>query len=404
MIALICGVLFAGSTGAQDLDSTLFLMVRAGPSLTEQKIEATLTSGLREAKCTIDGRPQVKKISPIVYEEVESLISAPPGEPGAEAAEAINIRTLPTREPISEFRLKSPSQILKSLTVTYEKAGKVTYKPTAPEKNGPLTLIVPGRYGLKLDPADRPLNYDAVISELGKDDETMSSKWPERDQFFVVTMRNFRGSKETLFRVVQNGDLVANPLQNIRLGRDFTFVFANMDSLVPTAPELIEGNELIVQVPAPNGRSPRRVWMMFPLTKEQMAKERDNFRKFTSTELPDEIRKNAILATQPATIAHNTPASWIEIPRESANSRSFLRRLPLEDPSKLGESFPTLGRLLVYEFDNGTPEAIEMQHPTYDRTYVLDEEMKTWASALQRSGKGTPPKKANDSKNPNDSK
>ena len=38
-------------------DTTMFLMVRAGPTLGEAQILSTLKKGLKESKCTITGEP-----------------------------------------------------------------------------------------------------------------------------------------------------------------------------------------------------------------------------------------------------------------------------------------------------------------------------------------------------------
>src|SRR5262245_37022978 len=127
-------------------ETTLFLMVRAGPHLTETKLKETLEEGLKKALCTIRGEPHIRRISPLVFEEIEQLTDQTAKTVGGQTnTEAGSIRRLPTKDVLWEFRLKSPDQVLKKLTVTYEKAGKKEYSATSPADDGPLTQIVPGR-------------------------------------------------------------------------------------------------------------------------------------------------------------------------------------------------------------------------------------------------------------------
>ena len=382
IVALIA--IFTMTASAQPNDTTLFLMVRAGPSLNEKIIQNSLREGLKLSGCTIDGEPVVRGVSNAAFDELEALINKTPVNPSPEAGEGVTIRPLPTREPMSEFRLKSAGQVLRKLTVTYKKAGPKDYVPSPPDKGEPLSLIIPGRYALRLEPDDEPLTYEATVSELGKKDDTLKDKWPARDRFFVITMKNFVGPRSELFKVIQDPKQVANPLENVRLGNDFVFVFANMESLAAVVEETISGNELIVQVPAPIGRNPRRVWMQFPLSEDQYKAARDQYRKFDSEELPREIRKNSTPITEDVLIDPKAEPKWIEIP-DSGNGRSFLRRLPLKDLPGLVEKFPRVYRLIVWEFDAGKPEAIGIQHPTDGRVYLLEEELKSWPTALKRS-------------------
>ena len=216
-------------------ETTLFMMVRTGPHLTEDKLQRTLRRGLEKSDCTIDGEPSIRAISPAVFEEIESLTNKTALKvAAAPVIEGFGIRRLPVRDAIWEFHLKSASQVLKKLTVNYKNSdgNDVTkeYVPAAPQENGPLTLIVPGSYALRLEPKHDPVSYEAEVVELGEKPETVKNAWPKMDRFYVITMNNFVGNRDKLFRSLQNKDDVPNPLDSIRLGNDLVFVFANLEA------------------------------------------------------------------------------------------------------------------------------------------------------------------------------
>src|SRR5205823_4859702 len=75
-----------------------------------------------------------------------------------------------------EFHLKSPTQVMKKLKVTYRsnadgKEVEKEYTPADPKDGGPLVLVVPGTYALKLEPNHDPLSYEAEVVELDEKPE-----------------------------------------------------------------------------------------------------------------------------------------------------------------------------------------------------------------------------------------
>ncbi|HEV3145666.1 MAG TPA: hypothetical protein VGZ47_17390 [Gemmataceae bacterium] len=389
---LLCGV---SALRAQDPEvrpignpgeTTLFLMVRAGPHLTETKLKETLDEGLKKALCSIRGEPHIRRISPLVFEEIEQLTDKTAKSVAGQAAtEAGSIRRLPTKDVLWEFRLKSPDQVLKKLTVTYEKAGKKEYTATSPADDGPLTQIVPGRYALRPEKDDEPLEYEAEIVELLAPPEKIAGKWVVNDRYYVVTMNAFRGNRDQLFRVVQDANQVANPLDGVRLGSDLVFVFANLESSAATLEgDLISGNNLTVNVQPARGRTTARVWMLFPLTEDEAKKKAEELRKIESAKaLAQEIRKNSVFAATELTVSPDTPAKWLELESQQGG-KSFRRVIPLRNFKELLAKYPSAWRLLVWEFDDGTPSAIEVTHPqSGKRTYAVDKEIKEWPSALK---------------------
>lgn len=375
-------------------ETTLFMMVRTGPHLTEDKLQRTLRRGLEKSDCKIDGEPSIRAISPAVFEEIESLTNKTALKvAAAPVIDGLGVRRLPVRDAIWEFHLKSASQVLKKLTIVYKNGdgNEVTkeYVPAAPQENGPLTLIVPGSYALKLEPKHEPVSYEAEIVELGEKPETVKNPWPKSDRFYVITMNNFVGDRERLFRSLQNKDDVPNPLDSIRLGNDLVFVFANLEATGARPGGLFSENNLILSAIPPLNRKVARGWMLFPLSESAKKEKMAEFQKIKNEEkLVQEIRKNAVFAKDGLEIGPDTKPRWIEILVE--DNGQFRRMIPLIEFKGMLDRYPTAWALLVWEFDDGRPAAITIKLPNGDETLIQELEINKWASALQEKIQGQP--------------
>jgi hypothetical protein len=372
-------------------ETTLFMMVRTGPHLTPGNLMNTLEEGLSAAKCKIDGKPLIRPVSPAVFEELEGLTKdTAETVAGAKVAKGFGVRRLASRDSVWEFRLNSPSQVLKTLTVKYRNAAAKEYDkeymPASPLDDGALTLVSPGVYSLKLE-ADEPLSFEAQIVALGQKPETVSGKWPKSDRYYVITMRNFRGDKDYLFQVLQDQLKVANPLDSIRLGGDLVFVFANLDAFgADEDDDVIAGNNLILGAPPPRGRHAARGWVLFPLTESEMKSELEKYEKIKDArELVESVRKNAVRATEVAEITPATPARWIELAVQ--RDGRYRREVPLKDFKGLLEKYPTVFGLIVWEFENneGMRSAIVMKLPGArgGTSMVREKEIRNWSNSLR---------------------
>jgi hypothetical protein len=402
IFALIAGLLLAPVVVAQDKeprplflsDATLFLMIRVGPHLSEDEIVTTLKRGISKSGGAIVGEPYLRAVSPLVFEEFEALSNpvAPVVSP-EKAGDGVGIRQLPTRELMWEFRLPKPEQVMKKLTVKYKKAGDKEFEPNDPRKGGPLTLIVPGMYALKMEANDLPVTYEATVAELGAKDQVLKGAWPVHDRFYVVALRQFTGNRNLLFRIIQDPNEVPNPLENVRLRSDLLFIFASMDSTAGRLRRsLIDGNELIVRVEGPVNRRAHRVWMYFPATEAEAKKLHEEMTKIGKAE--DVSAKVRAMGTVPfgneQAIGADATGRWLEL-QDTESRNVFQRRVPLRDYAKLHAKFPSAYRLLVWEFDDGTnpPAAIRIDHPEDGRTFVVVEEIKGWPAAIKEKVAGS---------------
>ena len=368
---------------------TLYLVLRTGPAETEKQIIAKLEDGLRHVGAKTDGRPTIKPVSPSFVEELESLANrAMPTTAGQGV-----VKLLPSRDTVYEIKIPE-TQVLRAFHVTYQKAGRKDYVPSAPGSKSPLVLTVPGRYAFKPEPNDVPLSYEGEVSELGKEDSTFKSNWPKEDKFFVVTMKNFQGDKQELFNAIQDKTIVANPFVLSDEKTDLIFAFASLNSSVGKAGRVAinDKNELIVSVETLPNEVPRRVWAYFPLDEAAAATALTKHQAFDPTDLPIEIRKNAVPADQPAAISAQSGPKWHEIPvKPGAEPVEFERLVKLNDLGPLATKYPKMYMLVVWEFDRGNPRAILFEEEkTGNRASVLKREMADWARGLQDAMQRSP--------------
>ena len=386
---------------AAGADTTLYLMLRTGPDETEKKILDTITTGV---KLTAGGEtaaaPAIRSLSPGIYAELTALVNQAVEAPvAADDGNEVTLRPLPSRDARFEVKV-APTQVVKKFAVTYARAGAKEYTPAARSKkdDSDFQFIIPGEYALRLLPDDVPQAYEATVGELGKPDAVVKGKWPVADKYFVVTVRGFRGNKADLFRVIQDGTKVANPLDRVQLGDDFLFAFANLNSSAgdPEEEETIVDSALTLAAKPIPKRSAARVWALFPLDEAAAKAELVKYAKFGGAELSAEIRKanpvragGAVPVVGPA-----TPAKWYELtPAGPTRDARLTRTIQLDDVPESGKKYPTMWSLRVWEFDAGTgkPEAIQVVNPAGDRVYVLDRENFAWRKAAKSAPKKAGP-------------
>ncbi len=367
-------------------ETTLYLVLRVGPDITEKDIRKTLKQGLDLSGATISGEPSIKPVSSAFFEEFQTLVDRA-GPPVVAADDGLSIRVLPSRELMYEIKVPA-TQVLKKLRVTYQTGGAKEYTPTAPDGKSRLMLVVPGRYAFIPDVDDLPVSYEGEVAELGKDNiPVVKGEWPKGDKYFAVTMRNFRGNRRLMFEVMQDNTKVANPFDSVELGSDLVFAFASLNASAGDPGSNVIGADgtVTISVESIANRSPRRVWVYFPHDEKGVLAAREDFKKFDSEQLPAEIRKNAVGATDPLVFTSKDKPRWIELSAEptppGVKPRRFVRAIRTDDIANIVDLYPQLWMLVVWEFDNGKPEAIWVKHAKDDRTYVIEREVAGWQKA-----------------------
>jgi hypothetical protein len=394
--------------------TTLYLVVRTKPNVPDKRITDTLVAGLEASLHTIDGKPIIKPVSPLFFEQFAELIGGAPARKGDASSEAgpgkIGVRPLPSRDGnIYELRMPNVKQTLTKLKVEYSSVdGKPDTEEYIPQQPGdsPLTLIEPGRYSFRPTAGRNPKSFSATYDERNDStrkldrDKTLTGDWPQNDKFYVVTMKNFRridgtrSNHERFLDAVERQTLnTANPITITRLGGDQLFVFADMAGGGARTPEDIDGNNLVLRIPGPIGRNTRRVWVLFPQTKEQMEASTKKYAEFPTTEMPSEVRKNAVASFQDATTGPDTPPRWLEL-NYDIGSQTFTRAIPLRDMPGLAQKYPEMYKFVTYEFEKpdnlANREAIQVKNEKNQDVTAIGSPISSWsrwASELRKEKK-----------------
>lgn len=394
--------------------TTVYLVVRTKSSVLEKRVTDTVAAGLAASDTTIDGFPTVKPVSPLFFEQFAELIGSPRAMEivPADDTKDVSVRPLPSRDtPLHEIRLPSAKQTLTNLKVRYDRPAETGGEPIdeyapKPPGEGPLTLIEPGRYAFRPDANRTPIEFTAVVDE--RDEQTrelvrgkeLKGGWPDADKFYVVTLKNFRhrsGSRadhEDLLRAVARAqENEANPLTITRLGGDQVFLFADLTGEGVTPDEdFIKGNKLTLRAPGLPNRSPRRVWMLFPLTESEQEKALETYARFPTTELPDEIRKNAVPASEAFTFTPDSPAKWLELAPDANRPGSFSREITLDNVKGLVEKYPSIWRVTIWEFEKPGPggrpirEVIQVKNKDRQDVSAVGSRILVWSAEPGQGG------------------
>ncbi len=377
--------------------TTLYLVLRTGADETEKGIISRLKAGLEASGATTAGDPTIKAVSPAFVEEFEALADRAAAAPAPDQKEGISLRLLPSRETVYEVKVP-PTQLLKKLKVTYQKAGVKEYEPAAPGTKSPLVLTVPGRYALTPEAGDVPSEYEGTMSELGEPDSTSKGAWPKSDKSFVVTMRNFTGDRQRLFLAIQNKKVIANPFKDVRLGNDLVFAFASLNSSIDDdVPATFDrDNNLLIRIKTLQNSDPKRVWVYLALDEKAVAGKMAEFAKADDgAALSALIRKNAVPIGQPAALGPADAPRWFELPpvilAPGIDPAEFERKVKLTGVPALAAKYPRLWTLVVWEFDAGRPEAILVKGDKGNRVYVRDKEVAGWVDGVKEAVKRAEP-------------
>lgn len=411
MIGLLPSVGFSQPT-KESPESTLFLLVRTPPSETADKLHFKFETGLKqtvkEMVCDYTKLERPEMIPPATFESISRLLGGGFSQAPVALNGEISWRQIPARDTVWELKLPKAKQVLKELTVEYKKAGTVKYTTASnkPDEKRDETkefgLILPGSYSIPMLADDEPESYSGTVRELDpetnmvKETEIKKTKFPEIDRFFSITIRGFRGNQQRLFDVMQDSRFVPNPVKNLEPVKNYTFAFANLSSDLPIGGRILEGQEYLARVPSVTGRNAKRVWIMFPLTKEEADAKAKELNKLSGADLSKLIRTtgDTVTAKDNELVNADSKPRFFELPDMSnGNQTLFGRNIKLEDFRGLAKKYPAVHRLVLWEFDNGdTQSSIEVADNNGKSVNVLNEEIVALPNILQEKSKAPPEK------------
>lgn len=376
----------------------LYMLVSIRKPVTPEQLQTTLLRGQSLAKCSwesLDLRP----ISSAAYRELESIIRAvevADHDRQEDEPASVRLRQVPSRDAVWEFALTTPGALLKELKVKYQNsAGEPSEEKYEPAKfddlKSPLESTRPGRYALRLPSGLQPVSYSMVIGNLKGDSlpGVTDQKWPSDEQFYLVVMRGFEGSRQTLFEKVRRkkNPEVANPI-DVEFGRELQFSFGSIGGILPPPGPALTRTMFTAQVPwLGEERAARRVWVLFPLTKENQREHLEKFAKNKTSELPKAIRDSRpSLATEkePLVLSPDSKPQWIELTPQS-DGKYFSRDISISNFDDVAKAFPEVWWITSWEFDDGMnpPEAILAEDADKRPAAVISQPVPLWQSRVQ---------------------
>jgi hypothetical protein len=383
--------------GQANAKRTLYLLLQTPPDQTEELILQTIKNGIQAARLQIRGEPIIYNISPVFMEEIQRLIHGgrwqvqPADDPkGGDTNEStlgstkgnVTIRHLGAADNIYEIRLPTHSYLIKEMSVEYSNGKTKTYKVASPkDKQTPtLELRYPGSYIFRSDDKEIPKKCTLkLLDQMGEKDFTV--EWPVQSKAYLIVLSGYEGNIQELFKVVQDPNRVANPIQLQSLDQHI-FAIASV-GLEAEEGSFIRGNTLTVTVPDLKTRNVRHVWIYFPLREEEVDKEIKRWSEHKSVDLPRLIENELVRSTELSQIDKTSVGQpkWWETTR---NGNQFIRSFTLVDIPDLAEAIPSMWMLAVWVFEDaqGKKELIFVKNRAGKTVAMLPDEIITWRRSL----------------------
>jgi hypothetical protein len=292
--------------------------------------------------------------------------------------------------------LSSPFEFIESVAVSVPSRTRSSDSPdevvtvNGPGPNPPgyaIALHSPGRYVLSIPKGTNPrsIAFDVVLDD-GKDDvkrRKVEQMWPAVGRAYLVTLSDVVGDESLLFASLKDPAKVANPIREIQDATKASLMVASFVEVLGNRLRIQDGR-ITFSFPKPQGVNPKRLWLLFPLTPEQLLKEKTALEAVLAEpdgfkQLPETIRRNA--RTQQL-VEPGEGAVWIELPL-TADGFSGVFEIDLAawknqlagTPSTVGDN-----TLLVYEFENaqGTKLPLKMTEG-----YIVADRIAEWLPALR---------------------
>ncbi len=379
-------------------ETELLFMVRTRADMMQTMVEQNLKDGMEETDCAYI-HMKVREVPQSTHEQIEAVMRLADAKDSLEFGDEIKVRRLSTISTVWQFTVPAGDhEVLRELRVTYGRSTEdgasleKTYEPQPIDKAidpGSLAVVsaLQGRYEFRPDDAVNmpPAKYVAVLMSSAAE-RAVTGEFPAGDRFFIISIVNFRGNQKQLFEALTDPDVLANPFTAISAQRRISLVFVDFESEHVGEIEGFDGLNYLVRRGGVPRREVARMWMLFPLTKEQCAEWCKRFDEMENpiVEIPELIRLNAVRANEKIPVFSLENAKWFELPpsEEPGHGRGFERSIPLventADFPALQQRYPEAHRLLVWEHgEEDKARAILV----YGRFY-RHEQIERWAEWL----------------------
>ena len=257
----------------------------------------------------------------------------------------------------------------------------------------PLWLRVGGEYNLSLPAGFAPKSYviKAINVETGED-EKIPGKWPQKGRYCLIKISdNCVDDTKALRDILQDKSKIGEPLRLSDVQEPVQLFHAAIGETEGVTGVIWDGKNLRMSIPQPQGRDPKRVWIMFPVTQEE-SQDRINSLKNSNgafkkgEEVARIIQQQGVIriplnpGTNPLYKVQKGKNGWYEMPENNVGNQEVYEAIwefdNPKDPYWMGRDH----RLYVFEFEyGGDTEIVSVTHPiSSKKVRAVDEEYNVW--------------------------
>lgn len=388
-LAVVLTIAVAAAAAAADA-RVIYMVIQTEPTTTMSEVKQKFESARKGTTgCTFKDMV-IEPVDAETYLVLRSVLtrgtSAKRG--GGAAAKATVIEPMRGEDGSWSINLGSAYAYMNSATVVADAGdgkGEKTFEVGVGVANPDgfdLRFHSPGTYVLKL-PKGRPPR--SIRFEVTEDDGTtsatreVSQAWPNVGRCYLVTLNDIVGNEALLFESLRDPKKVGNPIKELQPA---SLMVASFIEVLGKRVSIVDG-KLVFDFPKPRNVEPKRLWVLFPLNAEQLARERGSIEALLAQEdgfkkLPDVIRKGV----RKGALRPDSPAGWVELPLVGDR---FTARSDLDIEAwkkELGARLAGVGdnALLVYEFEGADGEKLPLK---MTEGYMVPDRIGEWVSELR---------------------
>jgi hypothetical protein len=397
--SLLVGLAAAGiAPQAEAVESrVIYMVIQAEPETTDAEVKDKFAQAIKKIeRCNVKD-VFVEPIDPQTFTMLRGILQR--GLDGARQQQSSGpsalIRPVVGADLGWSIDLGGPFEFIESVTLTLSRRARenggeeqqVLVTGPGPNPDGyALRLHSPGRYVLTLpkDSNPRSIGFDVIVddgqAEIRK--RRVDHAWPSVGRAYLVTLMDVVGDESELFATLQDPAKVSNPIREIQGATNASLMVASFVEVLGNRLRIQHG-QVTFSFPKPQEVNPKRLWLLFPLTAEDLNKEKKALEAVVAEpegfmRLPEIIRANAANAR----LAPGRGAGWVELPLGSSGFTGVIDIDVAAWKSRLQSSPGTVGdnALLVYEFEDG-PDTLRPLKMTDG--YVVTDRIAEWLPALR---------------------
>jgi hypothetical protein len=384
-------MLLAGLPARAAESRIIYMVIQAEPTTTMKEVKTKFDLALQATQGCNVREVLVEPIDPQTFTILRAILRRGLGAVKEEQAarEGHFLQPVVGVDSAWSIELGSPFDFIETVTVTLDQrdgeAGaerKITATGSNPAGYS-LKLHSPGRYVLSLPKEDSPIAVDIIRDDGTAEPEkrTVGQGWPSVGRAYLVTLSDVIGDESRLFTALQDPDKVSNPIREIQDATKASLMVASFVEVLGNRLRIQDGR-ITFSFPKPQGVNPKRLWLLFPLTPEELAKEKAALEAVIaedgSEKLPEILRSNAAADR----LAPGRGAGWVELPLAADGFKRVVDLDLAAWQAALAATPGTVGdnALLVYEFENdrGTKQPVRMTEG-----FIVTDRIAEWLPAVR---------------------